>query len=81
MKNQSITVRIDSAKYDRLKQLAASMERSRSFVVEDAISNYLSVNEWQITEIKKALDKADDPKTQWVLQAEIEKKYLKQAER
>ena len=48
MKNQSLTIRIDSDKYDRLTELAASMERSKSFLVDDAITNYLTVNEWFI---------------------------------
>ena len=76
MKNQSVTIRIDSDKYDRLSQLATSMERSKSFLIDDAISHYLSVNEWQIREIKKALTEADDPKTKWVSQVDVEKQFI-----
>ena len=77
MKNQSITVRIDAEKNERLQKLAESMDRSKSYIIEDAISNYLEVNEWQVSEIKKAVVKANNPNTKWVSHEDIEKKYLK----
>jgi len=39
--------------------LSKSMNRSRSFVAAQAIQEYVSVNEWQINEIKKGLAEAD----------------------
>jgi len=76
MKDKTVTVRIESAKYDRLTQLAASMERPKAFVIEDALNNYLAVNEWQVAEIKKALVEADDPKTKWISHADMKKEFL-----
>ena len=35
------------------------MNRTRSFVAAQAIQEYVSVNEWQIAEIKKAIAAAD----------------------
>ena len=35
------------------------MNRSRSFVAAQAIEEFVSVNEWQIAEIKKAIVEAD----------------------
>jgi RHH-type rel operon transcriptional repressor/antitoxin RelB len=35
------------------------MNRSRSFVAAQAIQEYVSVNEWQMGEIKRALVEAD----------------------
>ena len=35
------------------------MNRSRSFVAAQAIQEYVSVNEWQINEIKKGIAEAD----------------------
>ena len=35
------------------------MNRSRSFVAAQAIKEFVSVNEWQINEIKKGLAEAD----------------------
>lgn len=76
MKDKTVTVRIESAKYDRLSQLAASMDRPKAFIIEDAINNYLDINEWQVSEIKKALIAADAPDAKWFTQAEIEKEFL-----
>ncbi len=66
IKNQSITVRIDEDKYKRLTDLANSMERSKSYLIDNAINNYLEVNEWQVNKINKAISKANDPETKWV---------------
>jgi RHH-type rel operon transcriptional repressor/antitoxin RelB len=35
------------------------MNRSRSFVAAQALQEYVTVNEWQIAEIKKAIAAAD----------------------
>jgi len=39
--------------------LSKSMNRSRSFVAAQAIREFVSVNEWQISEIKKGIAEAD----------------------
>ncbi len=76
MKNHSITVRINETNYSQLKNLAESMERSKSFIMEDALINYMEVNAWQINHIKKALAEADDPNTPRYTQEEIERDAL-----
>jgi predicted transcriptional regulator len=43
----------------QLDRISKSMNRSRSFVAAQAIQEYVSVNEWQINEIKKGLAEAD----------------------
>ena len=43
----------------KLDKLAKATERSRSFLVAEAIREYVAVNEWQIEEIKKGLREAD----------------------
>ena len=80
MKNKSVTIRLESGKYDRLVELASSMERPKSFVMEDALTNYLAVNEWQINKIKKALVKANDPKTKWVDAQTVRKDWERRLE-
>ncbi|HAR62896.1 MAG: CopG family transcriptional regulator [Candidatus Margulisiibacteriota bacterium] len=76
MKDKTVTVRIESLKYDRISQLAAAMDRPKSFVIEDAINNYLEVNEWQVNEIKKAFSEANNPNTKWISQEEMELEFL-----
>ncbi len=54
-----LTLRLDAKLKNQLDRLSKSMNRSRSFVAAQAIQEYVSVNEWQIGEIKKALVEAD----------------------
>ena len=54
-----LTLRLDPKLKNQLDRLSKSMNRSRSFVAAQAIQEYVSVNEWQIGEIKKGLAEAD----------------------
>ena len=54
-----LTLRLDAKLKSQLDRLSKSMNRSRSFVAAQAIQEYVSVNEWQIGEIKRALVEAD----------------------
>jgi RHH-type rel operon transcriptional repressor/antitoxin RelB len=54
-----LTLRLEAKLKNQLDRLSKSMNRSRSFVAAQAIQEYVSVNEWQINEIKKGLAEAD----------------------
>jgi RHH-type transcriptional regulator, rel operon repressor / antitoxin RelB len=54
-----LTLRLDAKLKNKLDRLSKSMNRSRSFVAAQAIEEFVSVNEWQINEIKKAIAAAD----------------------
>jgi RHH-type transcriptional regulator, rel operon repressor / antitoxin RelB len=54
-----LTLRLDAKLKSQLDRLSKAMNRSRSFVAAQAIQEYVSVNEWQINEIKKGLAEAD----------------------
>jgi predicted transcriptional regulator len=54
-----LTLRLDSKLKKQLDRLSKAMERSRSFVAAQAIQEFVTLNEWQIDEIKKALVEAD----------------------
>lgn len=43
----------------RLEKMARDTSRSTSYLVRQAIRNYLDQNEWQIAEIKKGIEEAD----------------------
>ena len=73
MPSATFTVRVDSVAKKRLENLAKSTGRSRSFLAAEAINDYLDVNEWQVTEIKRAIASLDrgegvphDQVKQWV---------------
>ncbi len=54
-----LTLRLDAKLKKQLDRISKSMNRTRSFVAAQAIQEYVSVNEWQIAEIKKGLAEAD----------------------
>lgn len=59
LKAASLTVRVKPETRNRLDNLARITRRSKSFVIEDALEQYLDVNEWQIKGIQEALIEAD----------------------
>lgn len=61
LKAASLTVRVKPDTRTRLDNLARITRRSKSFVIEEALEQYLAVNEWQIQGIQEALSQADSP--------------------
>ncbi len=76
-KTASLTVRVKPETRSRLEKLAASTQRSKSFVIEDALEQYLDVNEWQIQGIRQALAEADSPGAEFVDHAEVLQRWEK----
>jgi RHH-type transcriptional regulator, rel operon repressor / antitoxin RelB len=56
---KSVTFRLDDDKLQFLDQLAKSQDRDRSYLINQAVENYLEVRRWHIEEIKKAVAEAD----------------------
>ncbi len=54
-----LTLRLDAKLKGQLDRLSKAMSRSRSFVAAQAIQEFVTVNEWQIDEIKKGIAEAD----------------------
>lgn len=54
-----ITVRLDPEVKSRLERMAKATARTRSFLIADAIEEYLSVNEWQVEAIQEGIRQAD----------------------
>ena len=50
-----LTLRLDAKLKNRLDRLSKATQRSRSFVAAEAIREYVTLNEWQIGEIRKGL--------------------------
>jgi predicted transcriptional regulator len=62
MRLATLTVRVATGVKKRLERLAKSTGRSRSFLAAEAINEYLEVNEWQVTGIKRAIASLDHGK-------------------
>jgi RHH-type rel operon transcriptional repressor/antitoxin RelB len=50
-----LTVRLDPKLTKQLDKLADATQRSRSFLIAEAVREYIALKEWQIEETKKAL--------------------------
>lgn len=54
-----LTVRLDAATRERLDALAEATDRTRSYLVSEAISEYLLANGWQVPAIQEGVRQAD----------------------
>ena len=55
----TMTIRLTPELKDRLDHLAEATSRSRSYLAAEAIRDFIELNEWQIQEIKDAINEAD----------------------
>jgi len=53
------TVRLTPEKQQQLDALAQALDRSRNWLVNEAIDQYLAVQAWQLEQIQKGLEEAD----------------------
>ncbi len=66
-----MSIRLDQEVKERLENLAAATNRSRSSLAAQAIREYVENNEWQIEEIQAALVEVDAG--DFVTAAEVDK--------
>ena len=55
----TMTIRLDDDVKHRLDDLAAATQRSRSFLVAEAIRAFVEAHEWQVGEVQAALQEAE----------------------
>jgi len=59
MRKATITFRTDVERRDALDALASNQQRNRSFLINEALDNYLEVQRWQFEHIKQGLAELD----------------------
>jgi len=59
LKTANLTVRVKPDTRNRIETLARITCRSKSYVIEEALEQYLDINEWQVKGIQEALTEAD----------------------
>lgn len=57
---KTVTARIDDDSMERLSKMAEATQRSRSWLVAEAVRNYLREEEWQIAAIEEGVKAADE---------------------
>ena len=60
MATEAFSVRTDSEKVKQLDKLAKQMERSRNYIVNQAIDGLLEMHAWQIERTKEGIQAADE---------------------
>jgi RHH-type rel operon transcriptional repressor/antitoxin RelB len=59
MPSTTRTVRVEPEVKKRLEKLAECIGRTRSFLAAEALNEYLDVNEWQVSGVKRAIASLD----------------------
>ncbi len=59
MKQANVSFRADASKIESLDTIADALDRDRSYVLNEAISAYLELYQWQLAHIKEGLKQAD----------------------
>jgi predicted transcriptional regulator len=57
--SKAVTFRLDDDTLQSIDQIAASMDRDRSYVINEAVHNYLEVKQWHAEQIRLAIAGAD----------------------
>ena len=71
-KSETVTIRLPAEIKGKLEALAASTNRSKSWLAAQAISVYVEEQSWQIQQIEAAIVLADSEQAVWVESAEVE---------
>ena len=74
-----LTLRLEPKLTEQLDKLAVATQRSRSFLIAEAVRDYIALNEWQVEEIKKAVAAAD--RGEFASDEEVKKTFRKRARR
>ncbi len=59
MSTEAITIRTDRRTVERLDELAKALDRSRNYVVKQALEAYLEEQSWQLQAIEEGLASLD----------------------
>ena len=59
MSSSPITTRLAKDTIEKLEKLSEATQRSKSFLVAEAVDKYLREQEWQVKAIKEGLEQAD----------------------
>jgi len=75
MSTEAFSVRSDKEKVRKLDKLAAQQDRSRNYIVNQAIDQLLELHAWQDERVKKGIKAADEGR--FVSDAKMEKIFNK----
>ena len=80
LKTQMLTSRITPETNNRLQRLAKTTQRSKSYITEQALEQYLDLNEWQICGINAAIRDADKNDAIFVDHDQVKQQWIAKRE-
>lgn len=66
-----MSISVSPEKQAKLDAMAANADRSRSYIVNEAIDNYLELYEWQTRAIEERLQSAQGRDAKWIPHDEV----------
>ena len=78
MATEAFSVRTDTKKVRQLDKLAKQMDRSRNYLVNQAIDQLLDLHTWQTERVKEGIKAADEGR--FVSDAEMDRIFDKYAD-
>lgn len=66
-----MSISVSAEKQARLDAIAASADRSRSYIVNEAIDHYLDLYEWQTRRIEERLERLKSSEAGWISHDEV----------
>lgn len=75
MSTTTFSIRLDDETKKRIEKLAKLTARSKAFLINEAVKEYLNINEWQIQEIKQAIKDADKPGAKFIDHDKVKSKW------
>lgn len=59
MKTQPLSIRLERGLNDQVSAIAAALDRPKSWVIEQALKDYVTVQQWQLAAIDEGIRAAD----------------------
>jgi predicted transcriptional regulator len=59
MKTQPLSIRLEPALNDQVTAIADALDRPKSWVIEQAVKDYVAIQQWQIAAIEEGIAAAD----------------------
>jgi predicted transcriptional regulator len=75
MTKATLSFRTDEDIRDRLDRLAGTRQRDRSFLINEAIEQYLELSDWQEAQIRAGIEEAD--RGEFATEEEVEAVFAK----
>jgi predicted transcriptional regulator len=69
--SQTVSVRLDDDTLAQLDMMAKAADRSRAWLMSQAVKQFVEHEAWQIEAIKKSLEKLEGGKAQFVAHEEV----------